>query len=384
MFAHGLKVLPYPLHIPRYHKARAFLDQFSNFFGEADSELIQYGHTPCFALGERSEMKRISLVLSLMGFAVASHASFELLLQIDRVPNAYQIKRFDPMSGTYLGSFGQGWLTDPQNLVLRNGVLYVLDTMSRTASGGGRIHKFNPNTGELLGTVVLPANWGKVGNGSSLQIDSGGNFYVSDAQGTANSSFVNKYTPTGGYIGFGYWPPSGSTNVTGVVLNETANRLYLSSLNNATIEVYNTTTQTGVLQTISSPGGALYLVRNNNYLYYTLNFGSPSIFRGAINGDGSLGAFTAYSMSSANYHIGIGFGHDPYGYAVGQLSSGSFGFTRFNSASMDMMGTFGSGMLTSPWGNPVLITAPEPSSVVGMVVGLWVLGRRRRSRATLD
>lgn len=329
-------------------------------------------------------MKRILLVLSLMGSAVASHASFELLLQIDRVPNAYQIKRFDPMSGTYLGSFGQGWLTDPQNLVLRNGVLYVLDTMSRTASGGGRIHKFNPNTGELLGTVVLPAGWGRVANGSSFQIDSSGNFYVADAQTNANSSFVNKYTSAGGYITTGYWPPSGNTFVTGVVVNETASRLYMSSFTNGTIEVYNTTNQTAALQTISAPGGALSLVRNSNYLYYTLNSGSPSIYRGLVNGDGSLGVFTGFSMSSASYQIGIGFGHDPYGYAVGLLSSGAYGFTRFNSASMDMMGSFGSGQLTSPWGNPVLIIAPEPSSVAGMAFGLWVLGRRRKSRATLD
>ncbi|MCE9558780.1 MAG: PEP-CTERM sorting domain-containing protein [Armatimonadetes bacterium] len=321
-------------------------------------------------------MKKFSLtVFSVALLAGTTHASFEMLMQIDTMSgglNASVIKRFDPVTGVYLGAFGLGYLTNPQCLQYKNGILYVLDTVNTTALGGGRIHKFNPNTGEILGTIVLPPSWGKVNFGSQFSMDASGNFYVADGQAT--NSYVNKYSPTGGYISNGFWPSLGSSQLYGSSFNDAANRLYVGNIATSTIEVYNPTSQAAAIQSLAAPNGPLFMTQANGYLYYIPNF-AGSVYRSAIAADGSLGVATAFAGYTGSH--GVGFGHSPYGYAS-TFNGTNWSINRFNGITMDPLGTFGTGLLQNPWSNPVVVVAPEPGSLVALGIAGMLLLRRRK------
>lgn len=302
-------------------------------------------------------------------------ASFELLFTIDRLPDPV-VKRFDAVSGTYLGSFGLGYLQHPAALQVRNGVLYVLDSAAENTAGAGRIHKFNPNTGEALGTVTLSSSWGYASQYSSFDMDPVGNFYVSDYRPT--SSFVNMYTPAGGYVSNFYWPRTGGTRASGVALDASKNRLYISNYTTGNISVYDSTNPGNALQTVTYTGQGSRLSINNGILYANTFVSGTSLARWSIGSNGLLTALSDLSFPVITGPLGApGFGHNPYGFFNSVGTNGTtYYITRFNTENGDYLGSFGSANLSSPTGNPVLIIAPEPSTGLAALVGLALLRRR--------
>lgn len=86
--------------------------------------------------------------LSLIGLPVLSAASFDLALVSDSGTDS--IQRFDPISGTYLGSFGGGILVDPKGVVVNQAQnrAFVLDAAARVSI-------WDYNTGEFVSSFNL-------------------------------------------------------------------------------------------------------------------------------------------------------------------------------------------------------------------------------------
>jgi|GEM_PF-1352170 len=324
-------------------------------------------------------MKRFSLLVSLGLLAGQAFGSFELLMQIDRdVSGAPAIRRFDPVSGAYLGAFGQGYLANPTAMVFRNGVLHVLDNRG-TGAGAGRVLRFNPYTGEPLSMVALSTTWGKVGIASGLDLTPNGNYLVSDSQVSGNSTYVNEYLADGSYLFGRVWASSAGGITRGIALNSASNKIY--SARGAFVDVFDSTTgSTSAVQSIAAPGAALFVSIIGNYLYYSADALTEQVYRALIKSDGTLDAFSAIDPSpvASSNTLGVGHGHSPFAYATQRNFAGTWSFSRFNSVTGDSLGSFGSGVMISPWGNIEVIAAPEPGTMLALGAGLAVLLRNSR------
>lgn len=322
------------------------------------------------------EMKIVCLVLSLVA-STSAFCSYEVLMQIDRDNDGPCVRRFDPYTGAYLGSIGRGYLYDPVDMVYRNNVVHVLD---RGHGGGvGRVFQFNASTGEPIANFALATAWGKVGSISSLTLTPSGTYLISDSTLTSGASYVNEYTATGGYLTARYWSRSGS-RLSGVALNTSNNRFYVSSVDDGKVLSYNYLTGiTTPVQEVGASNGPLFMTAIGNYLYYSSNTGVDKIFRSAIGADGTLGSFAAFdpSLLTGGAVIGVGGGHAGFGYACQWLGS-QYEYTRFSTNTLDPLGTFGGGVMKYPWGRIEVIIAPEPATMIALAGGLALLVKRRK------
>lgn len=89
-----------------------------------------------------------AIALALFGGAATSHASYELMLVGDVTDR--EIDRYDPVTGTYLGSFGKGFLSSVTDVKVDSstGRAYVADYSA------GRIKTFDYSTGLYLGSFT--------------------------------------------------------------------------------------------------------------------------------------------------------------------------------------------------------------------------------------
>lgn len=322
-------------------------------------------------------MKIICLAACLAAYSSA-FASFEVLMQIDRDSGENPaVRRFDPYTGAYLGSIGRGYLKDPVDIVYRNNVVHVLE---KGSNGIGRIFQFNASTGEPIANFALSNSWGKVGILSSLTLTPTGSYLVSDYTLTNNASYVNEYTSSGGYLTSRYWAQSGS-RLCGVQLNSTNGRVYAASVNDNKIVCYNYAIgNSTAVQEVAAPGGPIFMSTIGNYLYYSANTVGDTIYRTPIGADGSLGPVVGFDPSIAvgSPIIGVAGGHTGFGY-VCQYAGSQYQYARFSTNTLDPMGTFGDGVMRTPWGRIEVIVAPEPASMIGLALGIASLTRRRKT-----
>jgi DNA-binding beta-propeller fold protein YncE len=106
--------------------------------------------------------------ISVFGVFLVAHtasASYELLLVADTVNKS--IRRFDPQSHAYFGSFGDDILQNPIGLAVDPslGVCYVAEASSFL------IHVYNYSTGEYIRGLTIGAS----SPGPRLSLDSSGN-----------------------------------------------------------------------------------------------------------------------------------------------------------------------------------------------------------------
>lgn len=310
--------------------------------------------------------------------------SYELLMQIDMdfggVP---AIRRFDPVSGAYLGAFGAGYLRDPSQMIYRNGELYVLDSVGPLVAQG-RIHRFNPSTGAILGTIALPSGWGKAGGNSGFSILANGNFLVSDGV-TGSASFLNEYTPTGAYLANRFWGGATGAAYFGMAYSEAYRRIYAVNAGTNSIDVFDYNSSGAFntpVQSFLVAGGPIQMNIFGGYVYYTAQSTYDYVHRFPILGNGNLGTVETLDPSIATYlrTRGAGVGHSPYAYTMQQNGTTSkWSFQRFNHVTKDPLGTFGEGIVLNPRGNPEIIAAPEPATLVALGAGMLALRRRRKS-----
>lgn len=311
--------------------------------------------------------------------AQGQSGSYELLAVVDQSNRV--IRRFDPISGNSLGTFGSGYLTSPSGIQLRNGLAYVLDHSGAAALGNARVKVFNYSTGLFLQSSPLSAAWGFAWNDSTLKLE-GTSYAVSDANPFNGSSYVTVYDSSGNPLVY-----QGGVNAPSPVIYSSelsANGLIRYRSFNGSI-AWLTSSQTtfsnALTGTVVSAGINSQLLRVDSTLY-ALNSTNSLIRRFSIAGNGALSETGTIALPGfqANSLRGLARGHGNTLYVSGQD-----GTTVTSARILKLDGLTGDlyNAITLPGVGAVrsmdTVIAPEPGTLLAMGVGLAALARRRRA-----
>lgn len=316
-------------------------------------------------------MKRLSSLMFVglgVGLAVPAAASYELLLVLDG--STKSVHRFDPQSGAYFGSFGGGWLNNPQSMVMdqSSNTCYIRDTQA--GAGIGDIIAFNYNTGER----VTGGGGGMAFQGSPVQMARravNGDFY------TSGTSDVYQYNSSGTFIS----SRLGLNDLGGLCIGPDGN-LYITNTVSNIVFKYSTSVPIGSASILSSSAAT------TDFGDGQLTFGGSSVrgyfataFPRVMSFDPNTYAFTQINMTNFSATKGVAFGHDDVLYTVGVDSAGTAGIVqRFDTRLGVLGGTFGSGVLVNPL-SAACVVAPEPITMIGFGLGISLLVIRRRKKS---
>lgn len=293
-------------------------------------------------------------------------ASFELLLVADRGTNT--VHRFDSVTGAYFGSFGQGYLTDVNDMAVNTatGEAWVLEAANR-------IYKFDYNTGAYLGTVNL-----NIGSILDLQSSQAGGF-LARSSSTQWRAFSNAGTltnilsaPTGATFGsatraangFFYAVETVGTTITIGHYNALSSRVTGTNFSGTSLDYVQATGN--LVADLYTSGGARFSE--------ILNFNPDGSFAGATTSDANLSGIVNLPKASVLGHGSITMvcGINPANAAQGIIA-------RCDPVFATTKGTFGNTILQDPV-EMAIVVAPEPGTIAAMGLGAAMLLRKRRLR----
>lgn len=300
---------------------------------------------------------KIGALIALVGLTTGVQASFELMLVSDNNSGSGtgSIKRFDPTNGVYLGEFGRGRLQNITSMALSQprGKVYVADSSGQFAS----ISEFDYSTGER--TRIFSSTTYFSIEGMAI---SGNTLYGIDFTGSTNRILTMDLT-TGNFNTY-------SNANLGIVNNMTISggTGYLSvstgvwSFNLASPNTFNlvSSTNSTALSPVSVASGTsgLCYANNSNFLVF------PSL---------------SESYLGVSQFVGLAQGHQDI-YGLTSRISGGYDVLRIQNyypyLAYGYMGIQGS--LNAPK-DVVVVTAPEPTSMVALAAGAIALIRRRKS-----
>lgn len=267
-------------------------------------------------------------------------------------------------------AFGGTELVNAQGIAqAANGEIFVV------SEGTGEVHRYDANTGALLGTLLSGLNLagGNVG-GSQLAFGPDGNLYLGGSFGSFSNTELRRYDPvTGGLLG----------TLSGVGASfafGSDGLIYGSDVRGPDISRYQTATfaPLGVFATASLPGasdGVTHLAFGSDGTLYAMNEGTePVNFEGIAQVsayDGS-GIQIAQSSVVVNHYGFYDLAVNPFTGEIVSLTdetgvqiwdlSGSTGFSQVGSLNIAAV---------------ELLFAPEASSAWLIAALGWVLLRRR-------
>ena len=307
---------------------------------------------------------RFVFLAVLSALASSASASFELILALDKGNGSTQgrIHRYDGDTGTYLGSFAQGWVNSTSTMLINQAANTVY------VNTGTSLRAFDYNTGELKRTFAYAQF-------SSMSVAPLGGAYVTYANSPTNMisridlstattlQNITLPTPSGGVL------PRISTVIakTGLMIAvDVANdRIFGSSDNGST---WSSTAFAGLSTIGNSEQG---IASNNNWgdLYFT-DAGSPNVKFWA----GSI-ADLPVGISGATGTTGLALGHDAVAYCLYKTATGSgiVKYDRFQSQGF----SFSTPQIVTP-GYLASVVAPEPGSMLALGLGVAALLKRRR------
>ncbi|MBL8048802.1 MAG: PEP-CTERM sorting domain-containing protein [Chthonomonas sp.] len=317
---------------------------------------------------------RFALSCVVLAAAVVSQASFELGMAL----RATEVYRFDAERMIPLGSFGAGRLIGARAMTTNPvlGEAYVLH-----GSGKG-IAVFDYNTGEYKRGISLGSSSGY----THISIAANGNLLVSGAYGST-SEFA-EYSATGGGL------QTFRTLTTGYVgidfIKMPNNYFYglarrpVSTSWEYILQTYNGTalTATTVLGTTSSTDEYKGLISSGSRFNITRNTNVPSVFYTALAGGGfSTGVNWSYVFSTGPI-VANAFGHGDLIYSMRNISFSTpnrYELQPWDPSIMSFVpATYLNGM-PEDFVDFVTVIAPEPSSMVAVMAGAFLLLRRRRN-----
>lgn len=285
----------------------------------------------------------------------ASFASYELLLTTDF--NNNRVNRYDPQTGTFLGSFGQGYMNAPAKIALdeSKGLAYITNYSS------GTIQVWNYSTG------VYENEFASGGLCWGLTRLSNGNIAA------ATGSAVSIFTPTGTLVS------SFSTGgFNGYSCDTDGTYIYVGDIN----VIRKFTTGGSLVGTLNFSGGRTP---------YDIKFRNGVGFVGGLNYKGIFATFNSNTMTGYSEKTISGFttamdveaiamGHGAAVYLAGQSSASGTptAVTRFNSLSLLYGGTFASQASGTRISGMAIVVAPEPGTWAALGLGAVILLRRRR------
>lgn len=318
-------------------------------------------------------MRTVLLALLCLG-SVAAHASFEMMLYGDNSSAISVVQRCDPISGTYLGSFGKNFIPGPIYGIAVNqsaGEAYVLTS--------GRVSRFDYSTGEFRGAFIVSGGWTDIAYNPSV-----GRITLGEGNGSGNSGATNQFTPSGTAVGL--VPAGGYISSAPIYLDAT--RSVAFTLSSAypyyiSTSLYDFGSSSPIVTASSSiawasTNGIRQAVYTNGSLYgvmYDAVAGQVRAYKSQANTVSVTAPNNVYNIStpaSANPNIALGHGGNIY------VRNGSSVWV-YNDPTNATMGTF-----TLPVGTAAnirgmaVVVAPEPTTWLGLAVGVAILIRRRK------
>jgi len=294
-----------------------------------------------------------------VGLSQVAHASFELALVCDYT--GHKIDRYDPITRSYLGSFGQGIVSGPVGIAVDRSLnlCYVTDqTLGRTLA-------FNYNTGEFINSYSTGGNYfvTHLNNGDVLVSN-----YSTVNTTRYNSSFVAQQTiNTNGIYLEGHAQTADGTLW---FLNGATSQLFTGSLTSSTITASYSVTPVASL--------GCYLTSNGQQLAFEeYNTGtSHRLYSLTTSGTGVLTSQSVgFGTSGSEMGGGVAIGHGSRVYGVTTTGTASTLYSWLPGTSV--VSSFALSQTSAAQGM-ALVVAPEPGVWMGLALGSVALLRRRR------
>lgn len=308
----------------------------------------------------------------------AAHASYELLFAVDST--AKVVRRYDPITGTSLGTFGQGLLNTPASVVANSdGTAWVLETIG-SADRSVRFKLFNYSTGTLLRVVSTSLqNWGFASADAQLAV-LGNRLIASEGGVNLDGSFVVEWDQSGNRVR--YHGGTSTTPMIGVAIGNggqhvyraMGTKIYWNGINDPSDNSNN------ALGTVTQGANIRHLVTVGSELYSINQAGALTRYSIAANGAlTQTGSVTLTGFSTSSTH-GIAVGHDRTIFVGGtDLATPTNGrILRVDGRTLDILGAVNTVGLSSGLRGMDLVVAPEPGTMAALAVGVAALLRRRK------
>lgn len=302
---------------------------------------------------------RFVALLSVVSAAGFASASFDLILVSDSSKKV--IHRYDGDSGTYLGSFGAGFIGTAFGMALDqpNNTVVVTTTFGTSA--------FDYNTGVHLWTNTnFSATFDMAFSGSTLARSNAGTSTVAFATLNGSPQFATSQTnysgPTGLWTGIGV-DSSGrylaTNSTTGQVSRWTSGSTAAPTATSAVVNIDGGLSARGSLCLGLTATGSMVAIDTNTMA--AVNGGVPS-----------QGAFTSA--------VDTAFGHGNVAWGLGTAGGVQILQSYNKSNSSNTYSAAGRYSLTQVGAaqGMVVVVAPEPGSLAALGLGLVVLLRRRK------
>lgn len=312
---------------------------------------------------------RIAKCLVFLGcaslFASAS-ASFDLSLVTDSGTNS--VHRIDPISNVYLGSFGGGILSNPRGVVVNQTTqrAYVLD-------GGSRISTWNYNTGAFISSFssgVMGASFLSMNSDGTMNIAGAGTVRRVSQAGVTLANYVRNGTldvQSGILLRDGFFYMSTRMGSTPVLERfNYASGAYLGASN------WLADRMTPIADIPGSIANTF-----NAYVVTTTVFAELDLFNAGPN---LIGGVTTTLIDTS---AGVAAGHGNMMFVLGRDKAVPTrgGIGRFDMNTFTWGSTLaGTGQIVTPTGLANIV-APEPSSLLALAAGAWLLRRSRKARS---
>lgn len=303
-------------------------------------------------------------------------ASFELMYVADAGTTTKGIHRFDPVSGAYLGRFGQTSLINPRAVAVGpQGHVYVLDVAYTYTNFGSRVRVFNGSTGEIISSTAI--DWSFAQN-SKIAVDANGRVAVTSWD-VYSAPYTLMYDPNGAYSGYFYGTTAGYAGAvaymdSAAIFTSTSGVTVSASINPAP------GTQLNVGPTFSFSGGA-------NSVHMSVNgnrglIGTGGVFSWFVRNGNALSQLAVGSVPGINSISGVGLGHANIGHAVGYSTAAptDFRISSFDATTGDALGYVSYGSLLQNPVDAAIVVAPEPGTLAVIACGLAGIVKLRRNR----
>lgn len=275
------------------------------------------------------------------------------------------VHRFNPTTGQSLGTIGAGLLVNPLGVTvdLVTNRAFILD-------GGFSVVVLDYSTGTFV---------------RSFNVTSGASYMNRNSDGTLNFTYlatnrIERRTASGNLLQT-YTNTSGQTIKQGIRLNDgffyTGN---LTTVAGARVQRFDYNSGT-LLSTHPWASERMELMPGNGAFNVWTNIpGTNAVleYNTFLAGPTSFQQTTSTFLTNA---IGTAVGHSGICYAVGQKvgSPGVGIIQRYDANVNQLRGVFGDGLLNTPTGMAIVV-APEPGSLAAIAVGLAALATRRRKK----
>jgi len=301
--------------------------------------------------------KRTGLVA--FGFCALStfaSASYELVMVVDSTGATPSIRRYDGNTGAFLGSFGQGYFRDPDQIAVNpsTGEAFVTD-LAR-----GSISRFKYSTGEYVSEFTVSG----LSFGGAIAMIPGGDFVI------GGGSTVRKFSPSGTLLASFSMP-----SIVYALGVDSASRIHVTD----DFGNYRRTSSSLVLQasgTFTNPTfGSMYI---DGSTLYAADYNNDQIDRYTITTTGIVSLSPIFS-GACDFPLGVAPGHAGRAYFAG-------GDSVTTPTGVLMRGSVQSGIYDQIVSLPstdfrgiATVVAPEPLSLLALASGMTLLlGRRKK------